>query len=202
MNTVIYDQWRQNYQTASLSDHSTFYDACFQKDPSHASWAGRGIRVFLNQTGGNPVVAEMGGRNGSLAKIALESTPTIKRWINYEISPAALTSNVVNDERYEAKLMTSFRWWLNEAIEGNVIIASHFIEHLSDEDFKSFVGAIPRSIKGIHVQSPIPMKGPMSWNHFNGGHILSLGWVDVNEEFVKNGFRSIVAYDGATWIRP
>lgn len=201
MSSIAFDYWRTNYNSLGVKEHSDIYDLSYSKDPTHASFSGRAVRVFLNQTGGNPHVAEIGGRNGALAKVALESTPTIKKWTNYEICGAAVCADIVNDSRYETKLMTDFKWWRQEKIEGDILIMSHFIEHISDEDLTFLISLIPSNIIGVHVQSPIAMQGPNNWKGFNGAHILSMGWLEVNNEFVKNSFRSIKAYDGASWIR-
>lgn len=202
MNAEVFNEWRAGYAEKTCAEHSALYDAAYKRDPAHASFAGRGVRVFLNQAGGCPVVAELGGRNGALAKVALDSTPSVKRWINYEICGAAIVGSVTQDPRYEPRLMTDFGWWKQEPVEGDILIASHVIEHLSDEDFQSFVASLPANIRGVHVQSPLPMRGPMNWRGFAGAHILSFGWLEVDREFAAHGFRTVPAYDGASWMRP
>jgi hypothetical protein len=189
------------YPTATSAGLAAVYDDAFRKNPEKASFSGRAVRVFLNQAGGSPVVAEVGGRNGALAKVALESTPSIKRWINYEISEASVLGGVTKDPRYEARFLTDFRWWRSNKMEGDILIMSHVIEHLTDEDFKDLAVHIPANIKGVHVQAPIPMRGPTNWKGFNGAHILALGWVEVDQVFTAHSFRPIPAYDGASWMR-
>jgi len=201
MKTAEFDRWRDTYAVSSIQDHAALYDQAFLKDPKKASFSGRAVRVFLNQMGSACGVAEIGGRDGALAKVALEFTPEIKRWINYEISPAAITATATKDPRYEARLMTDFRWWKTVPLEGDILVMSHVAEHLADEDFKSLVAAIPSSIRGVHVQAPISMRGPTNWKGFSGAHILSMGWVEVDREFTEHGFRSMTAYDGASWRR-
>lgn len=202
MSAVVYDKWRADYPSLSTKEHAAFYDDKYTKDPNHASFSGRAVRYFFNQANClSYSVAEIGGRNGSLAKVALEFTPAIKRWVNYEISGAAVAGTLTQDSRYEAKLMTDFCWWMKEPIEGDLLILSHIIEHISDSDFKSLVAVIPKNIRGVHVQSPLAMRGPIDWTGNKGCHILTMGWVEVDQEFVVNGFKSITAYDGASWVR-
>lgn len=201
MSADGFDHWRENYKTISTEAHSRMYSESYARDPKHASFSGRAVRVFLNQMGGTPTVAEVGGRNGALARAALESTPSIFRWINYEICRASSVEGESKDRRYEVRLMDDFRWWKSHLIEGDLLIMSHVIEHLSDEDAKGLIASIPEGIKGVHVQAPIAMRGPVDWKGFNGAHILSMGWIEINEEFEKRGFRAATAYDGATWVR-
>ena len=158
--------------------------------------------MFLNQCGSGPIiVSEIGGRGGDLAKVALESTPKIRKWINYEISDESIKQSAVQDTRYEGRLMSDFCWWEKIPIEGDILILSHMIEHLSEADFRSLVKAIPENIKGVHAQAPLPLRGPVDWKGYFGAHILPLGWIEVNEVFEGAGFSSIIAYDGASWKR-
>ena len=147
-------------------------------------------------------VAEIGGRNGSLARLALGSNLPIAKWINYEISDAPIQQSATTETRYEARLMSEFCWWKTNPIEGNLLVLSHIIEHLSDDDFIGLVQSIPMTIKGVHVEAPLPMRGPMDWNGYFCSHILTMGWIEVNDVFEKAGFKSILAYDGASWGRP
>lgn len=199
MSAVAFDRWRAGYATTTTEEHARFYAEIFRR--GHCSFSGRAIRAFLRQAGGRPVVAEIGGQDGALAKVALQSTPSIKKWINYDICPASITSPATDDPRYEGRLMTDFRWWNNVKIDGDILVMSHIIEHLSDEDAKSLIASIPQNIKGVHVQAPIALRGPTNWTGFVGCHILSMGWMELDAEFAKHGFRSITAYDGASWKR-
>jgi len=202
MKTAEYDQWRAEYPTQTIEGHAALYNKRFLENPGMGSWSGRAVRMFLNQSGGRPlVVAEVGGRGGDLAKVALESTHNITKWINYEISDEPIKQPTAQDKRYEGRLMSDFCWWEKTPIEGDVLILSHMIEHLSEADFRSLVKAIPENIKGVHAQAPLPLRGPVDWNGYFGAHILPLGWVEVNEAFESAGFRSVVAYDGASWMR-
>lgn len=202
MKTAEFDQWRADYPTQTVAGHAALYDKRFLEKPESHSCSPRGVRSFLDQFGNKPItVAEIGGRNGALAKLALASNLKIERWINYEISGEALARPATKDTRYDARLMLDFRWWKKEPIEGHGLVLSHVIEHLADDDFRGLVAAIPKNIKGVHVQAPIPMRGPMDWTGYFCSHILTMGWVEVNEVFEEHGFRSVVAYDGASWGR-
>ena len=202
MKTAEYDLWRAEYPMQTVQGHAALYNKRFLERPGIGSWSGRAVRMFLNQHGNSPLaVAEIGGRDGDLAKVALESTPKITKWINYEISDEPIKRPVTMDARYEGRLMTDFCWWEKTIMEGDVLVLSHIIEHLSDEHFSGLVGSIPRNIKGVHAQAPLPMRGPTDWKGYFGAHILSMGWVEVNDVFVAHGFKSVPAYDGASWFR-
>lgn len=202
MKTAEFDEWREAYPTQTVEGHAALYNKRFLEKPENSSWSGRAVRSFLDQFGKRSlVVAEIGGRNGDLAKAALSSNLDIRKWINYEISGAPLSRPATLDARYDARLMLDFCWWEKEVIEGDGLILSHVVEHLSDDHFKSLVRSIPRNIKGVHVQAPIPMRGPMNWKGYFCSHILSMGWIEVNDVFEASGFRSVMAYDGASWAR-
>lgn len=201
MNPEPFDEWRKHYKEYSNGGISKIYDDCFKRDPSHLACSNRAVRVFLNQFKGENRIFEVGGRSGILAKTALEFTPEIKEWVNVDISKAAIDSTVVKDERYRGVWAENFRWWRTMPITGGLLLLIHVIEHLSDEDALELISKIPLDVNGIHVQAPIALKGPSNWDGFNGAHILSMGWIELNDAFEKIGFRSIKAYDGCSWKR-
>src|SRR3990167_4580069 len=202
MKTAEYDKWGADYPTQTVQGHAALYNKRFLENQGLGSWSGRAVRMVLNQCGSRPlVIAEIGGRGGDLAKVALASTPKIKKWINYEISDEPIKNPATTDVRYEGRLMADFKWWEKTPMEGDILILSHVIEHLSEVDFRGLVMSIPKNIQGVHAQAPLPMRGPVDWKGYFGAHILPLGWVEVNEIFEAAGFRSIVAYDGASWVR-
>ena len=203
MKTAEYDQYRAEYPTQTIQGHAALYNKRFSERPGNTSFSGRAVRSFLDQCGKHPIfVAEIGGRDGGLANLALSSNLPIEKWINYEISDEPLRNPATIDTRYEGRLMPNFCWWKTTPIEGNALILSHIIEHLSDDDFKGLVASIPKNIRRVHAQAPIPMRGPMNWNGYFCSHVLTMGWVEVNEVFEAAGFKSLMAYDGASWMRP
>jgi len=176
---ILFDQWRENYDSMSSDEQIKFYNEIEKYYPEQKSFTLKYYDyLFANYQ--DVDVVEIGGWKGELADYCLKKYP-IKSWINYDITTEALNKSVCKDTRYKVKAV-SFNWMDSETIESDVCLASHVIEHLSDNDLRKLIQCIKSKV--ILFEAPIK-KGLNDWTGYPGTHILKMGWDQIDTMFQK-----------------
>lgn len=159
---------------------------CYEWWPEQAHGQLDSIRSFV--TGHpNPRVVEVGGWRGDHAAACLEWSRSIVSWKNIEFCREAAYSSKTADARYEAWVPKTFRWWRTDtAPEGDLLVLSHVIEHLSARDFTDLLKAV-RHIPRIYAEAPLP-DGGTDWKGYMGTHILPWGWREAEMAFSLEGY--------------
>ena len=134
----------------------------------------------------NPVVLEFGTWKGDLAKQAFADF-NIKQWHGIEICEAAIASTKCSMVNYIRP--GRFDWFAGpRTIQADIIIATHFIEHLSNEHFEQLVGYC-YGVPIIHFESPLTNQGN-EWDGYIGTHKLTIGWDNITE--LMKGYQLII----------
>jgi hypothetical protein len=135
-------------------------------------------------------VLELGGWKGELADLLLPDFPNIEKWMNYEITPQAVSDNTCKDSRYEVQIPDNYLWTLDiDLSKYNVFVASHVIEHLKLVHVKRLLSRL-RDIKYLYVDAPLPPNGSM-WGGGEFSHIIEIGWTALRDLIESFGFKQV-----------
>lgn len=183
-----FDKWRNEYDKLSIKDQKVYHDELEQRFPEQNHYNYDNVLEALKLSVPNPVVLEFGTWKGDLALQSFNDLP-IKKWYGVEICDNAILKtkckevNYINPKRFD---------WFNEkrVIEADIIIATHFIEHLSNEHFEA-LAAYCKGIKVVHFESPLTNEGN-EWDGYVGTHKLTIGWDKINKIMSSNGYKLII----------
>lgn len=180
---MTFDQWRDNYNKMSLDEQIRYHNAIESQYPEQAHYTYPNVIKVLQD---NINVLEFGSWKADLAASALKEF-NIKSWAGIEICTAAILSTKCKDERFKYILPKSFNWFETDTRPYcDVVIATHFIEHLSNEHFESLVKYCA-GVKTIYFEAPLTNEGE-SWNGYIGTHKLNYGWDKVSELMALQGY--------------
>lgn len=174
-----WNTWRKRYSVMTTEEQKKFHNDVEIVYPDQKHFIQERAIEFFNMlcTKEEEVnVFEAGGWKGDLASIILCRHQNIKSWLNIELCENAVDKSVCKDKRYEAVVPIYFKWWEHIKITANVFIATHFIEHLSNEDLKNLLSTI--SSDYIYLEAPIKQHG-QQWDNDGSTHILTIGWDDI-----------------------
>lgn len=189
-----FDKWRSNYDTMTIGEQIAYHNELEAKYPEQNHFNYERVKEALSVVQENvidifyPTVLEFGTWKGDLALKAFEDFK-IHDWIGIEICEAAIR----NTKCARIKYVIPDRFdWFKEKRLGNpdIVIATHFIEHLSNEHFKDLANYI-KGIRYVHFESPLT-DGGNDWEGYEGTHKLTLGWNQINEIMAANGFKLII----------
>ena len=71
----------------------------------------------------------------------------------------------------------------------DIIIATHFIEHLSNEHFVE-LAKYCKGVEYIYFEAPLSDDGE-DWNGYLGTHKLNFGWNQIVEVMAQNNFEVV-----------
>lgn len=186
-----WDNWRERYNALTDQEQRDYYNAIEKRHPNQRHFNLEAISRFLAEREGVDVL-EIGGWDGELADTILAANPRIKFWENRDICGALKARQVCRDKRYQFRVMDQFRWWESEAPPAaDTLIASHFIEHISDEDALNlfrWIGA--GAIKHVLLDAPIDRVRLGEWGGYQGTHILTMSWAGITSALADYGFTS------------
>lgn len=185
MTNDDWDAWRSRYDLMSFSDQQEFYDRVAREHPTQQHFSIDAFGDCLDQARPD-VVVELGGWKGELAAATLNKSP-ITRWTNYEISRVAVQETVCKDPRYVAVALPHYLWEYPVAIEADLFVASHVLEHLK----VSHVLLLMSKVKAAHVyvEAPLPRSGVPAWKGYFGSHVLEVGWDGLGDLMGQCGYR-------------
>ena len=186
MDISEFDDWRANYGQMSYTDQQDFYDRVYADHPHQAGYALDGGLELFNRFFGrvlselpNVYVLELGGWRGELAQEMLNRFPSLAIWCNVEICRAAVKDSVFASPKYKTWIPDSWVWDV-ELPPANVVVASHFIEHIKADQLFMLVQNLPETIRYMALVAPLPVSAEgNNWDGYHGSHILENGWDQV-----------------------
>jgi len=187
MNVTDFDAWRERYDTMTYKEMKDFYNLVEVDHPLQQAYNADAFGRFLDyviEAVGPITVLEIGGWKGELA-CGMLGRQSIIKWYNYEICEAAVQKSICALPRYKPIIPDDFVWNI-ELPSANVLIASHFIEHIRWWELVLLIRRLPRSISFIGLQSPLGASGK-DWAGYLGTHIIEARWQDICDFlFVKD----------------
>ena len=175
----------------TYEDQVSFYNGIEFIRPVQKHFRVGNVITVLNMVGKPFRVLEFGGWKGDLAsEMITHYGDSIISWTNIEICEAAINKTFCHSEKYKVIKPLRFDWFSEERIENpDVIIATHFIEHISNEHFE----LLARYISGVPI---VYFEAPMgddtqSWCGYGGTHKLIYGWNDVKRIMGQHGYKNI-----------
>ena len=182
-----FDKWRSNYDTMTIGEQIAYHNELEAKYPEQNHFNYETVKEALALVV-NPIVLEFGTWKGDLALKAFQDF-NIFEWVGIEICEAAVKNTKCQNVYYI--IPSRFDWFKEKRIyQADIVIATHFIEHLSNEHFKDLSNYI-KGIRYVHFESPLTDEGN-DWEGYEGTHKLTLGWNKVNEIMAANGFKLII----------
>lgn len=187
----------------TYADQQGFYSRVRRDHPHQAGYNADAYTTFLRYAGARlPLVyvLEFGGWTGGLARLMLERNPLISVWCNVEICPEAIAQPEFQSPRYAAWMPRDFAWKV-ELPPANVVVASHFIEHVRRHQLELLLANLPEPVRFIGLQAPIPESTEsQDWTGYHGAHILEVGWKQVEAMLAEYGFAPVSELRDATGI--
>lgn len=184
-----FDKWRDGYESMTSDEQASYYNDLEIRYPDQAHYRIDWVRQAIKKVPTTPIrVMEFGCWKGDLALQILSSTQNIIRWAGIEICDNAIKKTKCKDSRFFYIRPKEFDWWNHmDKPTFDIIIATHFIEHLSDEHFKQLV-EFCSGIPVIYFEAPLSKHG-QEWTGYEGTHKLSYGWDKVTELMTKAGYK-------------
>ena len=183
-----FDQWRERYNTMTIDEQIAYHNELEARYPEQNHYNYDKVKEALYLVKPNFTVLEFGTWKGDLAKQAFNDFSIID-WYGIEICEAAIKSTKCDKVKYIKP--NKFDWFNDErTIKADVAIATHFIEHLSNEHFEQ-LAAYCKGVKVVHFESPLTDEGN-EWDGYVGTHKLTIGWNKINEIMKDNGYELII----------
>ena len=184
-----FNNWRKNYEHMSLEDQVNFHNIIEKTFPKQQHFVVENIREIIALLNHKPKILEFGCWKGELANIIL-SEFDIDSWNCIEICTAAIEKCSCKQQNFKYCTQTKFNWFIDDRdIDADIVIATHFIEHLSDNDFDLLI-RYSKGIRFIYFESPLSEES-RSWHNDFSTHKLTYGWKKVRDTMYSNGYKSL-----------
>ena len=163
MNVADFDAWRERYDEMTYQEMKDFYNRVEMEHPLQQAYNAEAFGRFLDHVLERdfPItVLEIGGWKGELAQIMLDKSDydppifAIEKWYNYEICRNAIEKSVLSDQRYKPVIPDNFVWNI-DLPKADVLIASHFVEHIKWWELVALIHNLPETIRFIGLQAPL-----------------------------------------------
>ena len=176
-----FDKWRADYDSMTFEEMQDFYDWAHGEHPSQRHFNVDAVMRWLEQMPQRAVILELGGYDGELADICLPLHPEM-RWVNLEISHVP---SVCSIDRYRTVTLECWPWEIEaEGFDG--FLASHSMEHLSDDHASKMLNAADvAGCSSIYIDMP---EG--NWGGATALHKLEMGWIGVDRLLVDRGYKN------------
>lgn len=200
MDNKKFDQWRERYNEMSMEEQVAYHNDIEKHYPDQAhynlGWAIEAIKEA--KRGEDPPLAkvlEFGAWKGDMAQ---ELIPMLKTqlWVAVEICENAIQKTHCNQAGFSYFKPNQFDWWnSNKArsvlhtIKPDIIVATHFIEHLSNQHFEELIGFC-QTVPAIYFEAPLTDEGN-TWEGYLGTHKLEYGWNQISELLSRYGYSLI-----------
>lgn len=182
-----FDKWRLRYNSMSYQDQVSYHNDLAARYPEQNHYNYANVKEALQLMEGG-VVLEFGTWKGDLAKQALQDF-LITTWYGVEICETAISQTKCPQVKYIKP--DRFDWFSQpREIEADIIIATHFIEHLSNEHFKQLAKHCV-GVKLIHFEAPLTNEGN-DWKDYEGTHKLTIGWDEINKTMQNLSYKLII----------
>lgn len=175
---IDWDGWRRDYETMTFADQVAFYEQVARLHPTQEHWDDGLVRMFL-ETNRAKSVDEIGGWDGKLAREILSKYHRQLTWTNYDLVDVGQP----DVPGYLFRLLESWPW--EAKFEGEALILSHVVEHLSAEHLELLAASVDH--RWIYQDSPLPETTPR-WSGYTGSHILTLSAGEVDALWSRAGY--------------
>jgi hypothetical protein len=184
-----FDRYRRLYDSFSFNYKIRKAGKWLKQYPEQAHFNFTPVNHWLENIVEKPAsVLEIGGWRGDLAEKALSSFEHIKLWHNYDLLKHNNYQNCY-DIRYKLISLEDYIWCLALNYEYNALIATHMIEHINWKEFLQLINWIPKSIKTVLFEAPLPTSCEnINWRGDHSSHILEKGWKQVKTEMENHRF--------------
>jgi len=187
-----FDEWRAGYNTRTFAEEMAYHNELEARFPDQAHFNLDAALSAFNIIWPRNVL-EAGAWKGHLAKEILDTEPDIESWTAYEICTAAIEKTVCHYPQFTYTIPDRFDWFYSATILTGIdmFIATHFIEHISDEHFEGMAGAINAAqVPALYFEAPIKDE-PSDWEGYPGTHMLTMGWDAIKSLFPDYEVRDI-----------
>jgi len=188
-NAEYFDKWREDYDKTSIAEQAKLHDELFEKYPQQAHYDYAIADNFFEDFKNDIKVFEAGCWDLTLAKKLVAKYPNIVKWKGADICQKALKAAGDNERIYKMLCTTEEWWWSEHLYNYDIFIATHFIEHLSNEHLESLLTAIPCSY--IYLEAPLK-EVHNEWGGYMGTHKLEFGWKEITH-ILRNRYHLIQA---------
>ena len=194
-----FDQWREKYESMTIQEQKEYHNDLESRFPEQAHYHYENIKVVLNDLPVKASILEFGCWKADLAQQALLDYPTISSWKGIEICDSAIHKTRCNNEKFSYIVPKEFNWF-EKTVRPDVdcIIATHFIEHLSNEHFENLV----KYCKGVNYvlfEAPLEEEN-QDWTGYFGTHKLGYGWKEVIRIMFEHGFVVRNKFPDTVWF--
>ena len=180
---MTFNEWRDKYSKMSYDEQVQYHNLIEEQYPDQAHYTYDNVKQVLSD---GIKVLEFGCWKADLAARAI-SEYNIKEWKGVEICTTAIEKTKCTANNFKYIVPKKFDWFNTKVKpKADVIIATHFIEHLSNEHFEQlaeYCAGVPL----IYFESPLSNEGE-SWDGYIGTHKLNYGWDNVNEIMKSKGY--------------
>jgi 2-polyprenyl-3-methyl-5-hydroxy-6-metoxy-1,4-benzoquinol methylase len=180
---MTFNEWRNKYNEMTYAEQVQYHNIIEQQYPDQAHYTYENIKQVLSD---GIKVLEFGCWKADLAARAITEYK-IKDWKGIEICTTAIEKSKCTASNFKYVVPKTFDWFSKTVRpKCDVIIATHFIEHLSNEHFEQladYCAGVPL----IYFESPLSNEGE-SWDGYLGTHKLTYGWNKVNEIMESKGY--------------
>jgi hypothetical protein len=187
--TNEFDDWRNKYDTMSIDEQVEYHNKLEELYPDQAHYNYENVKEVLNLGKKNADVLEFGTWKADLCEIVLNEYE-INSWVGIEICKSAIEKTKCKSPKFKYIFPNKFDWFKDgNRPKCDIIIATHFIEHLSNEHFVE-LAKYCKGVEYIYFEAPLSENGE-NWNGYLGTHKLNFGWNQVVEIMKSNNFEVI-----------
>jgi len=182
-----FDNWRKSYETMTLEEQVEYHNDLESRYPNQAHYTFPIVNELLT-IAKNDKILEFGCWKGDMAQQALSIFKDIKQWKGIEICKAAIKKINCNNPKFSYIFPSKFNWFEDKRTEeADIIFATHFIEHLSNQHFEQLVKYCS-GVNWVYFECPITEDG-QTWEGDISTHKLEYGWKDVVRLMEDEGYR-------------
>jgi len=182
-----FEQWRADYDNMTYEEQVKYHNEIEANYPEQAHYTYQNIIHLFNLMKDDSRVLEFGTWKGDMANRCFNDFPQkIKSWVGIEICQAAIEKTRCLDPKFSYIFPSRFDWFMEKRPDADVIVATHFIEHLKNDHFDA-LAKYCQGVDYILFEAPLSDNGE-SWEGYHGTHKLNYGWNQVVEVMGKNGY--------------
>jgi hypothetical protein len=175
---ITFNEWREKYNEMTTDEQVAYHNYLETQYPEQAHYDLQFAKNVFELVKPK-IVTEAGGWKGDLAN-EMFKVFDIKKWINIEICQNAIDNTKCKNDKFINLKPENFNWFNSVKIEG-MFLATHFIEHLSNEHFIELANVLQKN-EYIYFEAPLTNEGE-TWFDFHGTHKLEFGWNDIKNLF-------------------
>jgi SAM-dependent methyltransferase len=191
-----FDNWRNKYETMSIQEQVEYHNDLEVRYPEQAHYNYEQVKSALEliKSINQASVLEFGCWKGDLANKSILEYPNIKSWKGIEICENAIQKTNCKLKEFEYIIPKDFNWFENTIRpKCDLIIATHFIEHISDNHFNNLVKYC-EGVKYIYFEAPLDDISN-NWDGYVGTHKLTYGWNTIIEKMKSIGYSELKMHD-------